>query len=107
MKIDLFVGDFHNGNLYHFDSDKRRTELSLRGQLNDKIANNNTELGNVIFGQGCSGITDIKVGPDDYLYVLSLYQGGQNCRIESSDCVGYESDALGTIFRIVPKLNKN
>lgn len=77
MKIDLFVGDFHNGNLYHFDLDKRRTELSLRGQLNDKIANNNTELGNVNFGQGFSGITDIKVGSDGYLYFLSLYQGAK------------------------------
>jgi len=109
-KNDLFVGDFHNGNLYHFDLDKKRTGLYLTGLLKDKIANNNTELRNVLFGEGFGGITDIKVGADGYLYILSLYQGGDNCEItnkKSSDCVRYESDILGTIFRIVPKLNKN
>ena len=107
---DLFVGDFHNGNLYHFELDKTRTGLSLTGPLKDRIANENTELESVIFGQGFGGITDIKVGPDGYLYILSLYQGGDNCQStdeNSSDCVKYESDILGTIFRIVPKLNNN
>ena len=108
-KNDMFVGDFHNGILYHFDLDKKRTGLSLTGQLKDKIANTSAELGSVVFGQGFGGITDIQVGPDGYLYVLSLYQGGDNCLIgkSSPDCVRYESDVLGTIFRIVPKLVKN
>ena len=104
---DLFAGDFHNGNLYHFDLNKKRTGLSLTGPLKDKIANKDDELRNALFGQGFGGITDIKVGPDGYLYVLSLYQGGDNCEItnkKSSDCVRYESDVLGTIFRIVPKI---
>jgi aldose sugar dehydrogenase len=107
---DLFVGDFHNGNLYHFDLDKKRSGLSLTGPLEDKMANENAELESVLFGQGFGGITDIKVGPDGYLYVLSLYQGGDNCtsRDENlSDCVKYESDILGTIFRIVPKIDNN
>jgi len=104
---DLFAGDFHNGNLYHFDLNKKRTGLSLTGPLKDKIANKDDELRNALFGQGFGGITDIKVGPDGYLYILSLYQGGDNCEItnkKSSDCVRYESDVLGTIFRIVPKI---
>lgn len=104
---DLFAGDFHNGNLYHFDLNKNRTWLSLTGPLKDKIANKDDELRNSLFGQGFGGITDIKVGPDGYLYILSLYQGGDNCEITnkmSSDCVRYESDVLGTIFRIVPKI---
>jgi glucose/arabinose dehydrogenase len=104
---DLFAGDFHNGNLYHFDLNKKRTALSLTGPLKDKIANKDDELRNALFGQGFGGITDIKVGPDGYLYILSLYQGGDNCEITNkklSDCVRYESDVLGTIFRIVPKI---
>jgi len=30
-KNDMFVGDFHNGNLYHFDLDKDRRELAISG----------------------------------------------------------------------------
>src|ERR687888_160251 len=39
-KNDMFVGDFHQGNLYRFDLNKKRTELSLDkggGSLKDKI----------------------------------------------------------------------
>ena len=49
------------------------------------------------------------VGPDGYLYVLS-YEGNDNCRSADenlSDWVKYESDILGTIFRIVPKIVNN
>jgi glucose/arabinose dehydrogenase len=70
---DMFVGDFHNGNLYHFDLDKDRKELVLNGQLADKVANSKDELQNIIFGQGFDGITDIEVGPDGYLYVVSIH----------------------------------
>ena len=76
---DMFVGDFHNGYLYHFDLNKKRTGLVLNGSLADKVANNPNELqkGGIIFGKRFGGITDIQVGPDGYLYVLSLYQGGR------------------------------
>jgi aldose sugar dehydrogenase len=78
---DMFVGDYHKGYLYHFDLSKERNKLILDGPLRDKVADNITEVQKAIFGQGFGGITDIKVGPDGYLYVLT-YQG--------------------TIFRIVP-----
>jgi len=71
---DMFVGDYHKGNLYHFDLSKERTKLMLDGPLPDMVADNTTELQKVIFGQGFGGITDIQVGPDGYLYVLT-YQG--------------------------------
>ena len=71
---DMFVGDFHNGYLYHFDLSKERNKLILHGALRDKVADNVTELGKAIFGQGFGEITDIKVGPVGYLYVLT-YQG--------------------------------
>jgi aldose sugar dehydrogenase len=73
---DLFVGDYSNGYLYHFELNERRTNVSLSGPLEDKIANNPDELGTVIFGGGFNAITDIQVGPyDGYLYVLSLGNG--------------------------------
>jgi len=49
---DLFVGDFHTGNLYHFDLDEKRTKLSLDSPLKDKIANNNSELDKITLGKG-------------------------------------------------------
>lgn len=68
---DLFVGDVHNGTLYHFDLNKTRTGLSLQGPLRDGVANNTEELEGVTFASGFGGITDIEVGSDGYLYVLS------------------------------------
>lgn len=69
---DLFVGDVHNGNLYHFDLSADRKKLVLDEPLNDMVANNQDELKNVILGKGFNGITDIEVGPDRNLYVLSF-----------------------------------
>lgn len=72
---DLFVGDVHNGTLYHFDLNEQRTGLLLNGSLSDKIANSTKELTNVIFGKGFGGITDLQVGDDGYLYVVSYAHG--------------------------------
>jgi TolA-binding protein len=48
----------------------------LSGNLADKIANTDAETGQVIFGEGFGGVTDLKVGPGDgYLYVLSIGNG--------------------------------
>jgi aldose sugar dehydrogenase len=106
---DMFVGDFHHGYLYRFDLNKKRTGLALKNSLTDKIANNPDELrkGGVIFGKGFGAITDMQVGPDGYLYILSLYQGGGNCGVqnERSECTLYSSLLPGTIFRIVPVNN--
>ena len=79
---DMFVGDFHNGNLYHFKLNKDRTGLALVGSLADNIAIDQTELSTAIFGNEFGSITDLEVGPDGYLYVLSI--------------------GLGAIYRIVP-----
>jgi aldose sugar dehydrogenase len=74
-KDSLFVGDVHNGNLYHFHLNDDRTSLLLDGMLTDNIADSPHELEKVIFAQGFGGITDLEVGPDGYLYVLSIGQG--------------------------------
>jgi glucose/arabinose dehydrogenase len=75
---DMFVGDFHNGRLYHFDLNEDRTQLILPESLADKIiaTPESPGLEDIIFGQGFGEITDLEVGPDDgYLYVLSIGQG--------------------------------
>jgi glucose/arabinose dehydrogenase len=63
---DMFVGDIINGNLYHFKLNEQRM-----GLLVGKAAANPQAI---VFGNGFGGITDIQVGPDGYLYVLS-YSG--------------------------------
>ena len=75
----MFVGDFHNGNIYHFDFTENRTALELDGIRKDKVANSEDEFKSTVFGRGFGGITDIEVGPDGYLYILSVYQGGNDC----------------------------
>jgi aldose sugar dehydrogenase len=72
---DMFVGDFNNGYLYHFDLNEDRTELSLDGELEDKIVQHSQEINKMIFGQKFAGISDIEVGPDGYLYIISIGQG--------------------------------
>jgi glucose/arabinose dehydrogenase len=81
---DLFVGDYNNGNLYHFDLNGDRTQLILEGGVADRALDPGDEVGNILFGTGFGGITDVKVGPDGYLYVLTFQDDG------------------GSIFRIVP-----
>ncbi|HYZ51439.1 MAG TPA: PQQ-dependent sugar dehydrogenase, partial [Nitrososphaeraceae archaeon] len=85
---DLFVGDFNYGNLYHFKLNEDRTGLALDGPLADKVANSPNETKSILFGTGfggptalfikkhtdIGGITDIEVGPDGYLYVLTFRQ---------------------------------
>jgi glucose/arabinose dehydrogenase len=79
---DLFVGDFNNGNLYHFKLNQNRTGFLLNGTLANKIAYTPQESKPVVFGTGFQYITDIQVGPDGYLYVLTFF---------------------GSIYKIVPR----
>jgi glucose/arabinose dehydrogenase len=68
---DLFVADSNFGNIYHFDLSEDRTELELSGPLEDKIAHDTEEQEEALFGYGFGIITDLEVGPDGNLYVLT------------------------------------
>jgi aldose sugar dehydrogenase len=75
---DLFIGDIHAGNMYHFKLNQDRTELMLAEPLSDKIADTEEETvtDTVLFATGFAGISDIEVSPyDGYMYVVSLGQG--------------------------------
>jgi len=80
----MFVSDVHNGRIYHFELTSDRAHLNLPPQLAGKIIKNPRASGldKIIFGEDFGGITDLKIGPDGYLYVVSI--------------------GLGKIFRIVP-----
>ena len=75
-KNDVFVSDANTGSLYRFDLNEDRTELELQGLLEDKIANTLDETRDVIFANGFGRITDLEIGPDGYLYVLSSEDDG-------------------------------
>lgn len=88
---DMFVGDINNGLLYRFVLNSARDDLSAintnsadTNPLSDREINDPKENQPLVFGQGFGGITDIEVGPDGYLYVLSY---------------------TGTLFKIVPSDN--
>jgi aldose sugar dehydrogenase len=73
---DVFVGDINNGRLYHLKPNASRNGFVFVGSgLSDLVADNNTELQEIILGTGFGGITDLKVGPDGLLYVLSFTMG--------------------------------
>jgi aldose sugar dehydrogenase len=73
---DMFVADYHGGNIYHFKLNQNRTQLVLNGTLADKIANNAQELERIKFAEGMGAITDLQVSPyDGYLYAVSYSQG--------------------------------
>ena len=79
---DMFVGDVH-GNIYHFKLDTDRTKLLLVGPVADEVANDSSEIEDLIFAKFPGVVTDLKVGPDGYLYVL-LYDRGELLRIVPS-----------------------
>ena len=79
---DLFVGDYSHGRIYHFDLNSDRTRLALNDSLANKIAPTpeRREIGQIIFGEGFDAVTDLEVGPDGYLYVVS-HKGGKIFKI--------------------------
>lgn len=63
------------GIIYHFNLNKDRTELDLSGSIEDKVANNYAEMSNVIFASPFDTKSDVAVGLDGYMYIVSNYRG--------------------------------
>jgi hypothetical protein len=73
---DVLAGDINNGNLYHFRVNATRDGFKFMSLgLADLVADSDAELQEIILGTGFGGITDLKVGPDGLLYVLSFGLG--------------------------------
>ena len=85
---DIFVGSVKNGVVYRFDLDNARKSLSLTGDLSDSVLDRKDNARKIIFGENFGIVTDLQVGPDGYLYIVSGNRG---------------TDA-GAIYRIVPNL---
>lgn len=76
LKNSVLVGDFNTGNLYEFKLNEERTGFVFEDPLfNDLIANRGEPVSEIVFATGFSGITDIEVGPDGMIYVVSIGDG--------------------------------
>jgi aldose sugar dehydrogenase len=71
-KNDLFVASFNLGEIYDFDLNDNRTKLLPTITSND-TSTQKLDVKNVMFAGGLGKITDLDVGPDGNLYVLSKY----------------------------------
>ena len=72
---DMLVADVHFGRIYDFNLNDNRTGLVLNGSIADKVADTDAEVEQLIFGSEFGAITDLAIGPDGNLYVLSFGQG--------------------------------
>jgi aldose sugar dehydrogenase len=89
-KNDIFLGDVNDGKIYHFDLSQNRTQLLLDGQVEDKVVETPDEIPEkMVFGQGFGTISDIELGPDGYIYVLT------------------HDESDGAVYRITPVLSDN
>jgi aldose sugar dehydrogenase len=73
---DLFVADANTGTIYHFELNENRTSLRLDGVLRDLIAHDEKEMEEIIFAEEFGRITDMQLGPDGNLYILSTNNKG-------------------------------
>jgi glucose/arabinose dehydrogenase len=72
---DMFVGDVNEGKIYHFDLNQNRTKLVLDGQVEDKVAGTPDEIPEkMVFGEGFGTITDIQLGDDGNIYLLTHHE---------------------------------
>jgi len=78
----VFVGDCNNGNIYNFTLNQSRDSFVFTDpDLSDLVLNIGDESGEIEFGSGFGCITDLEMGPDGFVYVVSI---------------------IGTIYRIMP-----
>lgn len=69
---DLFVASFNPGDVYHFNLNANRTKLMPTNNITS-IQPEKFDVKDVLFAQGLGKITDMDIGPDGNLYILSKY----------------------------------
>src|SRR6476620_813172 len=70
---DLFVASFNLGEIYDFDLNENRTKLEITNTTANNTLTKKLDVRNVLFAHGLGKITDMDVGQDGNLYVLSKY----------------------------------
>ena len=70
---NVFVGDCNNGNLYKFKLNSLRNSFEFSNStLSDLVLNVGDNSSEIILGNGFGCITDLEIGPDGFLYVVSI-----------------------------------
>lgn len=69
----VVVGESNFGGLYFFSMNTNRNGFNLTGDLADLVADSITERNLSRWGTSWGVVTDLKIGPDGYLYVVSAY----------------------------------
>ena len=101
---DLFIGDVR-GRLYHFELNEDRNGFDFKDPLlQDLKADTQAETESIIFGKNLGVITDIKTGPDGFLYILSLVKGVNEWenweKPLSAPTTIEKGELMGVLFRI-------
>jgi aldose sugar dehydrogenase len=86
---DAFVASYSTGYIFHFELNDDRTGFVLDGALADGASDDFDEADQLVFAKNFGRITDMAIGPDGYLYNLTIR--------------GLE----GAIYRIVPTTNNS
>jgi hypothetical protein len=94
---DMFVGDISNGTIYRFELNENRSAFVLEGALDDTVANTPEEAEDAIFGTGFGSISDIKTGPDGYLYILSSVDGTLFRVIPAADTLSSDAESIADL----------
>ena len=94
---DMFVGDISNGTIYRFELNENRSAFVLEGALDDTVANTPEEAENAIFGTGFGSISDIKTGPDGYLYILSSVDGTLFRVVPAADTLSPDAESIADL----------
>src|SRR5579885_3379734 len=74
----VFVGGFNDGNLYRFELNSNRDGFVLNSpqfQASSPELHKGASNSEIVFGSGFGGITDVKFGPDGFLYLVDLPDG--------------------------------
>jgi len=87
------VGDSNTGSVYLFRLNGDRDGFVLSGDLADVVLDESDEgnpanLAAFLFGEDFGSVTDLRVGPDGAVHLLSL---------------GNFSDGAGSVYRLVPE----
>ncbi|MFN3690179.1 MAG: PQQ-dependent sugar dehydrogenase, partial [Fimbriimonadales bacterium] len=73
MRDTALVGESNNGGLYQFTLNGARDDFVLTGALADRVADSTAERNLARIGTNWGVVTDLRLGPDGYLYVVSLF----------------------------------
>ncbi|MCS7209210.1 MAG: PQQ-dependent sugar dehydrogenase [Fimbriimonadales bacterium] len=73
LRDTALVGENNNSGLYRFVPNATRNDFVLTGALADRVADSIAERGLPQIGIDWGVVTDLRIGPDGYLYVVSLF----------------------------------